>query len=250
MSGSRACARKPLNNELGLQNMEQYSVTRVERGLHVDGFPDAVKLIQLEDPKARRISDLLLHRHDLEFADQCLEEINRAPSDLPTVREALWRCAIVHFAKCFGNSRARFQLSRDKIYKWEPPEAKLAFDYFQNLRDKHVVHDENSYSQSLPGAVLNRGNKPYKIEKILCFGAHASTLEQGNYGNLKFLIQKALKWVVTEFDLCCDLVTKELEALSYEELLMRENVMYRVPTVEEISTNRLTSPKQDARPDR
>jgi hypothetical protein len=199
--------------------MEQYSVTHVEGGLHVEGFPDAVKLIKLDDPKAHRISDLVLHRHDLEFADACLEAINRVPIDPPTVREALWRCARVHFAKCFGNSAARFQLSHKKIYRNEPPEARRVFEHFQHLRDKHVVHDENSYSQSIPGAVLNRGDKPYKIEKILCFEAHKNTLEQGSYGQLKLLIQKALAWVVSEFDTCCEIVTKELEAIPYDELL-------------------------------
>ena len=121
--------------ELKLKNMENYPVARTKGGLRVDGFPDAVKLIKLDDPKARRISELLLHRHHLEFADRCLEAISKAPVDSPTVREALWRCAIVHFAKCFGSSAARFQLSREKIYKNEPPEAKHVFEYFQSLRD-------------------------------------------------------------------------------------------------------------------
>lgn len=221
--------------------MELHSVTYIDGRLHVEGFPDAVKLIRLDDAKARRISDLFLHKHDLEFADQCLEEINKIPSDSPILREALWRCAIVHFAKCFGNSAARFQLSREKIYKGEPPEARQAFDYFQNLRDKHVVHDQNAYSQSIPGAVLNKGEKSYKIEKILCLGAHVNTLEQGNYGNLTLLIKKALEWVIVEFDKCCELVTKDLEARPYEELLKREAAKYRAPTVEEISTNRRNS---------
>lgn len=138
--------------------MEHYSCTRTEGGLHVEGFPDAVKLIKLDDHKARRVADLLLHQHDLEFADACLEAINKAPVDPPTIREALWRCAIVHFVKCFGSSAARFQLNREKIYKNEPPEAMQSFEYFKHLRDKHVVHDANSYSQSIPGAVLNRGD--------------------------------------------------------------------------------------------
>lgn len=218
--------------------MEHYSIRRTEKGLHIDGFPEAVRLIEIDDPKARRISDLLLHRDDLLFADACLDAINDAPTTIPTLREALWRCAIVHFSKCFGNSAARFQLSQKKIYKDEPPEAKQAFDYFQHLRDKHVIHDENSYSQSIPGAVLNRGNKSYKIEKIICFAAHAGTLEQSNYSNLKLLIQKALNWVTREFDTCCELVTKELEKIPYNELIKRPEVKYRTPSADDISCNR------------
>lgn len=178
----------------------------------------------------------------MEFSDACLDAINTAPEDPPIVREALWRCAIVYFAKCFGNSAARFQLSREKIYKGEPPEAKQAFEYFPHLRDKHIGHDENAYAQSISGAVLNRGDKPYKVEKIFCFRVHGNTLEQGNYGNLKLLIQKALAWVVAEFDTCCEIVTKELEEIPYDELLKRPDATYRAPTVEEISENRKNRP--------
>lgn len=222
--------------------MEHYPVTRVDEGLHIEGFPDAVKLIALNDSKAHRIADLLLHRHDLEFADACLEAINTVPADPPTVREALWRCAVVHCSKCFGSSAARFQLSRKKIYKDEPPEAREVFEYFQHLRDKHIIHDENAYAQSIPGAVLNRGDKAYKIEKILCFGAHGNTLEQGNYSNLKLLIEKALAWVVSEFDTCCEFVTKDLEGIPYDELLKRPDMTYRVPGMEKIGANRSKRP--------
>ena len=74
------------------------------------------------------------------------------------------------------------------------------FDYFKNLRNKHFIHDENSYAQSLPGAVLNKGNKPFKIEKIICVNTVAETLEQENYSNLQLLIEKARDWVDKEFE--------------------------------------------------
>jgi len=235
------CANSAVEFTLGLF-MEQFAITKRNGSLHVEGFPDAVRLIKLEDKKAQRISALLLHRHDLEFADECLDAINSAPAEPPLVRSALWRCAIIHYAKCFGQSAARFPLAFEKIYKGEAPETKLAFDYFKNLRDKHMVHDENAYSQSIPAAVLNGGNKTYKIEKIVSLAIHGETLEQANYANLKLLIQWALKWVASEFDTCCELVTKELEAVPYEKLLKREEVTVRVPTVEEISVNRRKKP--------
>lgn len=222
--------------------MDEYSVSQRDGKLHIEGFPDAVKLIKLDGPKAQRIADLLLHRHDLEFAGACLDGINLVTAAPEFLREALWRSAIVHFAKCFGNSAARFQLSREKIYRNEPPEAKQVFDYFQHLRDKHIVHDENAYAQSIPSAVLNGGNKAYKIEKILCLGTHGNTLEQANYSNLKLLIGTALEWVSSEFETCCQVVTKELEAIPYTELLNRPNVAYRVPEVGEISGNRRHKP--------
>ncbi len=217
--------------------MEHFSISKTESGLHIEGFPDAVKVITINGPEAKRVADLTLHKEDLEFADSCLDAINQIPETPVVAREALWRSAIVHFMKCFGLS-ARFQLSAAKIYKGEPPEALMAFEYFKDLRNKHFVHDENSYAQSIPGAVINNGTKSYKIEKIVCFAAFGATLELGNYGNLKLLIEKARAWVVAEFDTLCKRLTADLEKESYEDLLARDSINYRVPTVDEISRGR------------
>jgi hypothetical protein len=81
-------------------------------GLHVEGFPEAAKVIRIEGPLARRLSDLSLHLGDLDFAGECLHAINGAPSDL--IRHALWRSAVVHVLKCYGDG-ARFQLQRDAV---------------------------------------------------------------------------------------------------------------------------------------
>ena len=217
--------------------MEHFAISKTEPGLHIEGFPDAVKVVAITGPDAKRVADLSLHKVDLDFADACLDAINQVPENPLVAREALWRSAIVHFMKCFGPS-ARFQLSAAKIYKGETPGAKKAFEYFEYLRNKHFVHDENSDAQSIPGAVLNNGAKSYKIEKIVCFAAFGATLEQGNYGNLKLLIEKARAWVVTEFDSLCERLTGALEQESYEDLLARDAITYRVPTVDELSNAR------------
>ena len=217
--------------------MEHFTISKTEAGLHIEGFPDAVKVVVIDGQEAKRLADLSLHKADLEFADACLNAINQAPEEPKIMREALWRSAIVHFLKCFGNG-ARFQLAPQKLYKGEPPETLLAFNYFKGLRNKHLVHDENSYAQSIPGAVLNNGKKEYKIEKIVCFSAIGATLEQGNYGNLKLLIQKARVWMVSEFDVLCECLAAKLEKESYEKLLARDALTYRVPTVDDIPHTR------------
>lgn len=218
--------------------MDHFNVSQHESSLHIEGFPDAVKVIALEGPRAKRLADLALHKNDLEFADSCLDAINLAPEEPSVFREALWRSAIVHFMKCFGDSGARFQLLATKVLKGAPPEAFMAFEYFKQLRNKHFVHDENSYAQSLPGAILNSGMKTYKIEKIVAFAAFALTLGQDNYGNLKLLIHRSRSWIAAEFDDLCDSLTAELERESYETLLQKESLTLRAPTGDEIHNNR------------
>jgi len=220
--------------------MEQFNITQRESGLHIEGFPDAVKVLRIDGSRAKRLSDLALHKADLDFAENCLDAINLTTEDAYVVREALWRSSIVHFLKCFGDAGARFQLSAKKIFKAEPPEAMMAFEYFKGLRNKHLVHDENSYSQSIPGAILNNRNKGYKIEKIVCFSAIAITISQDNYNNLKLLIQKSRVWVIAEFDKLCEVLTEELERESYEKLFGKPSINYQLPMIDEIHRKRNT----------
>lgn len=214
--------------------MEYFPVTSTPDGVQIDGIPDGTKVVGLYGPIAKRLADLALHKVDLQFADAALDAINSVPAEPPIAREAIWRSAIVHYLKCFGKG-SRFKLSAAKIYKAEPKEAMLAFDYFKSLRNLHLVHDVNGYSQSIPGAVINDGSKSYKVEKVVTFSAAANTLEQGNYRNLKLLIQGALKWVTAEYDMLCKRITKELEGKSYKELASMKSLTYKVPTLDELS---------------
>lgn len=216
--------------------MENFPITKTDAGFQIEGFPDAVKVVRIEGPQAKRFADLTLHKSDLEFADECLAAINKVPEQPWVLRQALWQPAVIHYMKCFGDS-ARFQLSSSKIYKGNPS-ALEAFAYFKTIRNKHFIHDENSYAQSISGAILNGRDKPYKIEKIVCFSAVAETLEQGNYNNLHLLIGTARTWVTGEADNLCKNLTTELEAKSYDELLKREALTYNVPGLDEISKNR------------
>jgi hypothetical protein len=48
--------------------MEYFLIKQTENGLHIEGFPDAVKVIRIDGPQSKRLADLALHKADLEFA--------------------------------------------------------------------------------------------------------------------------------------------------------------------------------------
>jgi hypothetical protein len=213
--------------------MESYEISKTSSGFHVEGFPETVKLLKIEGPNAVRLSQLALHKHDLDFALECLTTINKVPNEPIVLREALWRAAVVHLLKCFGFSRSRFSLDPRIIYKDESLEQEV-FDYFKSLRDKHFMHDENAYLQSLPGAALNKRDSSVKIAKIVCFNVAGVTLDQEHYSNLRLLITRAREWVVAQFDSLCDILTSELEARSYDELYACPEIQYSLPRPEEV----------------
>lgn len=219
--------------------MDYIPLTPTWDGFQIHDIPGGVQVIELDGPIAKRLSDLALHKQDLEFAKECLNEINSPNGQTKPIRTSLWLSAIIHLIKCFGDG-ARFQLSAEKILKGQPKEALDAFEYFKAIRNKHIIHDENSYAQSTPGAILNDGNKSYKVEKIICLLGIADTLNQDDYSNLFLLIDKSHEWVVTEFDLLCGQMKDQLEAQPYQILRARNPPTYKTPTLTEVYLKRAT----------
>jgi len=190
--------------------------------------------------KAKRLADLALHRSDLAFAMNCLEGINQVPEEPWVLREGLWRSAIVHLMKCYGSNNARFNLDVHRVLKGEPA-GKEAFSFFRELRNMHLVHDSNAYSQCLPGAVLNKEGMEHKIAKITCHSFRVQTLDQVGFTNVRLLITHSMEWVVRQIDEIGNDLTKELEALPYADLLKRDSPIYAPPKPEEIAKRRSSS---------
>ncbi len=213
--------------------MEPIRISHTGSELRIEGFPDGVKVVQLSGPKAQELADLALHRSDLQFARDSLDALNNAALS-EHIRESLWRSAIVHFFKCFQNSASRSSLKTDDVYKDTPPEAMMNFVHFKHIRNKHLVHDENSYAQCVAGAILNDGTKTFKVEKIFASNVYAATLDDAQYSNFRIAVQRALGWVEGRFDEVCAELTRDLEATPYAELFAMPALTVTVPKVEEL----------------
>lgn len=201
----------------------------------VDGLPDAKHFVELKGHLPKQIAHLALHKTDLDFVLEMLRQINVVEGQI--VKEALWELAIIRFIKCFVGGSARIQLDENTILA-NKPGAMAVFRFFKDIRNKHFVHDENSYTQCTPAAALNDGQKAFKIEKIVAVGTKGITLDQPSYENLELAARQSLEWVVAKFDALCDKLTIELEKETMEELLKRPNVMIRSPDIVEIGTRR------------
>lgn len=218
--------------------MESLKTSKPKQGFHIEGFPDALKVITLNSKLSEQISSYALHKYDLNICLELLININQVDSNHAQLREALYHFAIVTFAKCFRQSKSRIQLNEKTVYKAEPKEALEAFGYFLDLRNKHIVHDENSLSQCIPGAVLNKRESDQKIAKVVCFNAVGLTLSQENYSNLHMLVSKASEWVESKFDEICMQITNDLEQVDYDDLFKMEEMTYSKPDVSEIGKPR------------
>jgi hypothetical protein len=220
--------------------MEPIAVTVKDSSIHLEGFPSAIKLAKLDGPKAARLAGLALHRSDLSFASGCLAALNKAID--PTVRSALWRCAIIYYAKCFDQSESRAKLDAKKVFAGCEEVTLLEHQFFEDFRDKNLVHDENAFSQCVPAAVINRPEEQCKIAKVVCATATFDVLGQDSFANLTSLIGRVNAWLEAQFDALCNILAAELEAETYDQLLAREDVQHRAPTAEQVAVARTKEP--------
>jgi len=195
--------------------------------LNVARLPDVVKFVTIGGALAKQIAHFALHREDLQFVVEALQEITRSKSEV--VRRALWDSALVTFIKCFVGGSARIRLSETKIFG-DNKQALACFAHFATLRNKHVVHDENALSQCATIAGLNDGTKDFKIEEVLSLTAETVTLQQTSWQSLLLCAEAALKWTISKHDQLCKQLTTELEKCTMDELTaLPEAQMPEVP---------------------
>jgi hypothetical protein len=221
--------------------VQRFPITLVDGKFHVGGFPDAVKVIAvspLVEQLSRQYADVVLHHSDLKFAQECLEALPTSQAATPLAAEALWQCAVIHYCKCFGKQgKMRERLLYPDILPAGLPQE--IHEYFMLLRNKHLAHDENAWTQATPMAVLAAAGKSQKIEEVLCSNITAVTREPININNLNLLIARALSWVERRIDDLCAEIKAELETHPYEVLLAQpEPEPYYAARAEDVSKPR------------
>ena len=216
--------------------MGHIPVTSTKTGVvHIEGFPNAAKLVALGGKQAELLGHLALHRRDLQFALECLVRINETADDI--LREAAWRSAVVSFVKCFVGGGRRSRLDVSAVYTGNK-RATSAFSYFKNLRDKHFVHDENAHQQCHSGAVVNLLGVSPKIDRVVTLLTTDVTLDQSTYNNLHTVATDALRYVVHAYDKSAERLTAVLEAEDYSQLIRRPDMTCTLPPPNEVSGKR------------
>jgi hypothetical protein len=217
--------------------MESIRITITGSVARIEGYPDTVKVIKVTGPSCRKLADLSLHDADLQFTLESLDALDEKGATAH-VRESLWRSAIVHFFKCFQHSASRQLLDAKIVYDSDPPELMKNFALLKNLRNKHLVHDENSYAQCDVGAILNNGKKKLKIERVFSVNLFMATLNPDHVQQLRSMAHHALAYVRREMDMLIERITQDLETKKYDELFAMPSLTQTSPTVDAVAKPR------------
>lgn len=210
-------------------------------------YADSEKLIDVSQfPISKQLADLSLHRDDCEKA---LEALHGSASfrsyngsingiETQTLEQILLFFSICSFYKCFGENKSRSSLNKLKVY--QNPSSIKTFEYYRNIRDKFLVHDENRMTATAVGAALNPINSERKIERILTTAIKVISLDAAAYENLDKLISEALVWIKNDFIEKSAKLTEILEKQEHHTLgtLPKYPPDFEKPTLDNIHTRR------------
>jgi len=137
----------------------QYSFDKETRKMFITGLPFVTKYVEV--PREKRFERLYsygLIKIDLLNAIKYLE-ISLQTDDM-TVKEGMFRIALILYIKCFNNSGGgRSQLSLNKVYKDLPGEPIECYNKLKRIRDKCIAHDEHDFLNAKLGMVLNENEE-------------------------------------------------------------------------------------------
>jgi hypothetical protein len=175
-----------------------YDIASIKRGKTYQLVDPERKVIfkQIEGPVVKQLQAMALHDADLRFCRTCLKELGALDCGRQSNRaEAFWISCITRFFKCFGNSKARANLSAEKIFT--SAESIEAFNFFKALRNKHIAHDENSFSDAFVAAAINPSERGETVIEVVSLPFHLFIIGNLEIEQLRLLVDTTYDWVAS-----------------------------------------------------
>lgn len=199
--------------------------------LDLKHHPSPAKVIAIPEPLAAPLLNLALHRTDLSRARKFLDEFDRQGGVKPPestvhqgtrfspVCEALWLAALGSTMKCFQHSEARSsKLDPANIFGTDTTQGvRATFDLLKQLRNKHVLHDENDWMQAIPVAIVGAPGHVPVVSDIDCMVMEGT--DTAHIGQFGAVVDAALAWINHEIDAQIEVIRADLLARSYDDLI-------------------------------
>jgi hypothetical protein len=222
--------------------MKQLTTTLEDDGkrFKIHDYPNAVWLgAAIESEEVDALRSFALHEHDL---STCQEALNycapivaaKDPGKIYLV-QTLWTGIVARYIKCFNGGVRMAPL--DYEYLFPTQDEKDAHQYFFNLRNKHLVHDANGYSQVHVAVVVNPVGAPCKVGDIVSHLVEALPSLQ-HLESIAYLVKHALAFVRQRRSLLHISLGLIYEQKSHNELMALPAPQWRVPTHKDVGRER------------
>jgi hypothetical protein len=183
----------------------------------------------LSGHKAKRVGDLSLHQYDMGFCKRLLQEHGpKLAGDYDDLSRALWIAVLTKFVSCFRNSGqgARSLLSEKEVYASDP-KALRSFAWILALRNKHIVHDENSFYGASAFASLEQNGDVRKVAAM----TYVTRIEPGVVEVMRHLVDLAQEHIRVALADAGKALFAEVQAMSPEErMALPTGTRFSVPS--------------------
>jgi hypothetical protein len=218
------------NQENGMIERRPYtgptSVDLKSGSMHINGYPDSAHVRRLNGPLARRLAHLKLHSIDLLNCKLIVAHINsERDNEDRNLSYFLWISYLAKFYSCFSPAASRNALDAKTIYG-SIPVALDVFWYYKNIRDKHIIHDENNFNYSETAVVMGSNFEIHDILSLIFTSLHDVGEDIDNLHNLA---DAALQYVNAQIEAILPKIFAEVRGLSLEQLANLDPVDYKVP---------------------
>lgn len=183
------------------------------------------RTLALKGRDVRSLNDLYLNLTDLTLCLRLMTDNKDVlwgkPSDL---KVALWTAIITKYFSCFGNSDSRRTLNAGKVFK-NNPNAQSTFYKFSNIRNKHIVHDENNMIQSNAVIQIDEGvvARPFKI---MIVGGDAASHDVDAMG---VLLSVSIEFAQNALNVLIPRIQAQVDAMSLEDIGALEEWRLNLP---------------------
>jgi hypothetical protein len=176
-------------------------------------------IVSLPADLAVLYADHFAHRTDLLRARAFLAEIDdqggvhlplliQPGGAMSVVFQALWLSALGATMKCFQFSESREKLDPATVFGADT-EVRATFDLLKKLRNKHVLHHDNDWMQTVPYAVIGDAGSQAAVIEVGCVVLEGT--DTAHVGQLRTVVDAALDWITREIDRRTEAISANLQ---------------------------------------
>ena len=202
-----------------------------------DFNPEAIAVnLPKEDPERDKYTSYFLHKDDFEKSVNFLMCVS---ADKPgIINKALFITALNYYLKCFKYSKSRIKIDIDDFCgngTWQ----KTDLAYFEALRDRHYMHDENGMTEVTAFLLVNPETDPERTGPASVVWNRVEL----DYYNESDRLRKLVGWSIINVESIMDIISSSINT-RYKNKQRSELLSFGDPHIILASTEKIHEKRQ------
>ena len=198
-------------------------------------FPTVARLGELSGENADCLKSYALHQYELNFCVLHIPDWGKFHSEnILDLADAVFITIVSKLVSCFQHSKSRSKLDKNLVYGLNT-ELRNSFEYFENIRNKHLIHDQNNMFQCQAVALLDDEGVVLDVKTLI---GHMFLRPATHSAQLRSLTRTALVHVDNKVTELCKCLMNDVSVMSPEERAKLPRPSMYEPVRDDSSKNR------------